>query len=324
MKVLIVGYGNVGKGVRAAVKAAPDMQLFGIVTRRPREVERELPSENIVSSDYLGKVTTADVAILCGGSKEDLPDQGPKMARMFNTVDSFDTHAKIPSYWRDMNDSASRANKVALISAGWDPGVFSIMRIMFEAFLPQGSSHTFWGPGVSQGHSDAVRRIDGVIDARQYTLPIEEVLEQVRQGLTPSLDPCQMHKRVVYVTAEPEADRQRIKEEIVGMPHYFKGYETEVHFISLEEMEENHSSYPHGGHVLRTGDTGLDGRSAQNVEFSCALQSNPEFTGSILVACARAAVRLQEEGRIGAFTMDEVPPCFFSTSPSHVLREKII
>lgn len=258
---------------------------------------------------------------MCGGSKEDTPIQGPLFARKFNTVDSFDTHADIPRYFKKM-DSIGRKNKhVSIISAGWDPGIFSLERVLGDAFLPDNKSYTFWGPGVSQGHSDAARKVEGVIDARQYTLPLDNALIAVRNGETPDFSKREMHKRLVYVLVEEGADRKRIRKEIVEMPNYYAEYNTEVKFITKEEMLKSHSGLPHGGFVLTSG---LTGKSKQILEYQCKLESNPDFTGSVLVACARAAFRLQQLGHNGAFTMLDIPPALFSPHSGDVLRSRFM
>lgn len=263
-----------------------------------------------------------DVAILCGGSKEDLPAQGPKFARRFSTVDSFDTHADIPNYFDSMDISSSEGNNVSIVSAGWDPGIFSMQRVLGDAFLPENKTYTFLGKGVSQGHSDAARKVPGVVDARQYTIPMEDALAMVRQGKTPNFTKRQMHKRFVCVVAEDHADLDKIEEDIVSMPDYYDEYETEVIFVTKEEMAEKHSSYPHAGFVLVSGKTG-DGNK-QILEYKCQLESNPEFTGSVLVACARAAFKLSKIGRKGAFTMLDIPPRYLSPHSLTALLEKFM
>ena len=303
-KVAIVGYGNVGRGAQAALKRTPDMELAAIFTRRIEEVVDEVEGGALVlrTENYLSQLdVTVDVAILCGGSARDLPTQGPMFASRFNTVDSFDTHKKIPDHFADMDKVARKNGHVSIISAGWDPGVDSLMRILFDAILPGSHRYTFWGPGVSQGHSNEARKIKGVKDARQYTIPIEGALEQVRKGESPEFTARQMHKRVVYVVTEQGADQERIRQAIVSMPDYYEPYDTEVIFITAEEMEKSHSSYPHGGFVLVSGETGEGNKVV--LEHTCQLESNPQFTGSILVACARAAHKMHQEGMRGAFTM---------------------
>ncbi len=314
ISVAIVGYGNVGRGAHASIEANPDTALAGILTRGPRRVETEFrensteppPIVDAAERIDFSRELPADVAVLCGGSKEDLPDQGPKFAAHYNVVDSFDTHAEIPEYYATMEEVASNHGNIAVVSTGWDPGTFSEERVKADAFLPGASHYTFWGPGVSQGHSDAVRQVDGVRDARQYTLPIDEAIERVREGERPDLTAGEMHTRLVYVVADEGADRDRIEQEIKGMPHYFAPYETEVHFISRGEMASEHDEYPHGGFVMASGKTG-DGNSAL-IEYRVDWDSNPEATGNILVAHARAAYRMNRRDETGARTILEIPP----------------
>jgi len=325
IRIGIVGFGNIGKGVLKAVEKNQDMELIAIFTRRPMVVNDEAGGGIFVfetEQAFSDSGSRVDVAILCGGSKEDLPVQGPKFAQRFNTVDSFDTHANIPSYFRTMNACSKGAGKVSVISAGWDPGIFSLQRVLGYAFLPFNKTYTFWGKGVSQGHSDAARKVEGVKDARQYTLPVEDALAMVREGKTPDFTKRQMHRRVVYVVPEKDADLDDIKDVIVLMPKYFDEYETKVIFISEEEMAEKHSNYPHGGFVLASGVTG-DGNK-QILEYKCQLESNPEFTGSVLVACARAAFRLNKARKSGAFTMLDIPPCYLSPHSSDFLRKNFM
>lgn len=303
IKVAICGYGNLGRGVEKSLMnpANSDMELVGIFTRRdpssivPASGVKVYSYEDIW--DFEGKI---DVVILCGGSDTDLPDQGPMVASMFNTVDSFDTHAKIPEYFYAMDDATYIAGTVATISVGWDPGMFSLQRLYAEAILPIGETYTFWGKGVSQGHSDAIRRIDGVKNAKQYTIPIEDAMQRVRAGENPELTTREKHLRECYVVAEEGADLDRIEREIKEMPNYFADYDTIVHFISEEELKKNHSGMPHGGFVIRSGDTG---GNKQIVEYSLNLASNPEFTGSILVAYARATYWMSMSGDSGAKTV---------------------
>ena len=324
IKIGIIGFGNVGRGVLKAVQENPDMELIAIFTRRPKEVYSEVSSGFVFGMEqaFGHQGSTIDVAILCGGSKEDLPVQGPKFARRFNTVDSFDTHADIPNYFDSMDISSSEGNNVSIVSAGWDPGIFSMQRVLGDTFLPKNKTYTFWGKGVSQGHSDAARKVPGVVDARQYTILREDALTIVRQGRAPNFTKRQMHKRLVYVVAEDSADLDKIKQDIVLMPDYYDEYETEVVFITKEEMAEKHSSYPHAGFVLVSGVTGDENK--QILEYKCQLESNPEFTGSVLVACARAAFRLGRVGRKGAFTMLEIPPCYLSPYSLSYLMENFM
>jgi len=324
IKVAIVGYGNLGRGVRSALKKNSDMEFVALFSRRSELLKKEITDVPVFNSE---KITVPgdlqiDVVILCGGSKEDTPVQGPFFASRFNTVDSFDTHADIPRYFNQMDSIAKESGNVSIISAGWDPGIFSLERVLGDAFLPASKGYTFWGPGVSQGHSDAARRVKGVLDARQYTIPLEGALEEVRGGGVRDFSKREMHKRVVYVIAQEGEDRDRIRKEIVEMPNYYADYETEVKFITKEEMVKNHSAYPHGGFVLTSGVTGE--KSRQILEYKCQLESNPEFTSSILVACACAASRLKEKGLKGAFTMLDVPPALFSPHSGDVLRSQFM
>ena len=322
IRIGIVGYGNLGRGVKNAIARNPDMKLAAVFSRRPDQIRKEIVDVPLFDSTERNVATgmQIDVMILCGGSKEDTPVQGPLFAQKFNTVDSFDTHAEIPNYFSRMDNVAKESGHVSIICAGWDPGIFSMERVLGEAFLSGSKGYTFWGPGVSQGHSDAARKIKGVVDARQYTMPIESTLEQVRHGQTTDFSKRQMHKRVVYVVAPKKEDHDRIRKEIVEMPHYYSEYDTEVKFISAEEMSRNHSAYPHGGFVLTSGETSKNNR--QILEYKCTLSSNPEFTGGVLVACARAVVRLKQSGQTGAFTMLDVPPALFSPHSGDTLRSK--
>lgn len=321
-KVVIVGYGNVGRGVMHAIASAPDAELAGIISRDPARVKREAPDAPVfsVGDEEAWKKLGADVAILCGGSAKDLPEQGPFFSRFFNTVDSFDTHHDIPDYFAIMDRTAREAGKVAIISTGWDPGVFSLERVLADAFVPGASHYTFWGKGVSQGHSDAARQVKGVKDARQYTIPVQSALERVRAGENPSLTTREKHTRLCYVVAEPGADQAAIEREIKEMPNYYADYDTSVAFISEEEMKKGHSAYPHGGFVMATGKTG-DGSSTLT-EYRCQWGSNPAATGSILLAHARAAVRLSQEDRPGALTILDIPAAYFSSRTAEELREK--
>jgi len=315
----IVGYGNLGRGVRQALETSTDMKLVAVFSRRVDQLKKEITQVPVISTDKfsLPKDLKIDVAILCGGSKEDTPVQGPIFAQKYNTVDSFDTHADIPGYFKQMDSIARKNGHVSIFSAGWDPGIFSLERVLGDAFLPNNRSYTFWGRGVSQGHSDAARKIKGVLDARQYTLPIDNAINKVRSGETPKFSKREMHKRLVYVVAEEGADRERIKKEIVEMPNYYDEYDTEVVFITREEMLKSHAALPHGGFVLTSG---LTGEYKQILEYRCQLESNPDFTGSVLVACARAAVRLQQSGHKGAFTMLDIPPALYSHRSADELR----
>jgi len=325
IKIGILGYGNIGRGVEKAVRLNKDMKLAGIFTRRLQRVSEQIsyvPVFHHAAPFLAAGGPKIDVMILCGGSKEDIPDQGPAFASRFNTVDSFDTHADIPGYFQIMDSIARENSNVSIISAGWDPGIFSLERVLGDAFLPGGKSYTFWGKGVSQGHSDAVRRVEGVLDARQYTIPIYEAIQQVRAGEKPNFSKRDMHKRVVYVVAKKGADRGKIRGEIIHMPKYFDEYDTEVIFITAEKMKENHSAYPHGGFVMTSGMTGANNKHI--LEYRCNLESNPEFTASVLVACARAAFRMKERGDKGAFTLLDIPLGLLSPHSPEELRSKFI
>jgi len=321
IKIAVAGYGNLGRGVISALGKNRDTQFVALFSRRPEEVQKLVKDVPVLSSDKMAlpQGLQIDVVVLCGGSRQDTPVQGPWFAKGFNTVDSFDTHADIPAYFSRMDAIGKKNGHVSVISAGWDPGIFSLERVLGDALLPGSKGYTFWGPGVSQGHSDAARTVKGVADARSYTLPIENALQKVRTGQEPEFSKRQMHARKVYVVADEKADRERIRKEIAGMPHYFDEYNVEVLFINREEMVKNHSAIPHGGFVLTTGTTGKQ-RTRQILEYRCQLQSNPEFTGSVLVACARAAFRLREKGSRGCFTMLDIPPAFFSPHSEEELR----
>ena len=321
LRIGIVGYGNLGKGVEMAIKQNPDMELTAIFTRRlPAALSS---ASKIVAidqvADYKGKI---DVMILCGGSLKDLPEQVTMVSTMFNTVDSFDTHAKIPAYFKQVDESA-RANKtLSLISTGWDPGLFSLARLLGESVLPQGEDYTFWGKGLSQGHSDAIRRVAGVKNGVQYTIPMETAIEKVRSGENPQLSVSEKHQRVCYVVAKEDADLSEIENTIKEMPHYFIDYETTVHFITEEELEANHSAMPHGGTVFRSGITGNG--SKQRIEFSLTLESNPEFTASVLVAYARAVGKMAKEGQTGARTVFDIPLGYLSPRSPEELRASLL
>ncbi len=324
IKVGIVGYGNLGRGTVDAIKQCPDMELVAIFTRRtPDSISVNEPNVKVLhisqAENYKDEI---DVMILCGGSATDLPEQGPDFAKMFNTIDSYDTHAKIPEYFNSVDRSAKESGKTSIISVGWDPGLFSINRLMAEAILPNGENYSFWGEGVSQGHSDAVRRVEGVKGAVQYTVPIEEAVEKVRSGANPELTTAEKHLRVCYVVAEEGYDQAKIEQDIVTMPNYFADYETKVNFITEEELKENHSKLPHGGFVIRGGKTGSGNK--QIIEFSLNLDSNPEFTASVLVAYARAAYRLNKEGQVGAKTVYEVAPVYLSPKSAEELRRDLL
>ncbi len=320
IRIGIAGHGNLGRGVEAAIARNPDMELVGIYTRRaPGQVQPVTPGAPVFGMDALAQHTDRiDVLILCGGSKEDLPQQGPEMAALFNTVDSFDTHARIPEYFAAV-DAPARANgKTALISAGWDPGMFSINRVIGEALLPEGATYTFWGKGLSQGHSDAIRRVPGVAGGVQYTLPVEEAVERVRSGERPKLATREKHRRDCYVVLAEGADAEAVRQAIVTMPHYFDEYDTTVNFISAEELRRDHAAMPHGGFVIRSGNTSAE--NTQVIEYGLKLGSNPEFTSSVLVAYARAVHRMHQQGDVGAKTVFDVAPGLLSPKSAEQLR----
>lgn len=325
MKIGIYGYGNLGRGVECAVTSAPDMELVGVFTRRAPESVKTLTGAKVYHvSEALNFGSEIDVMIICGGSATDLPEMTPELARHFNVVDSFDTHAKIPEHLKRVDDSARECGNLALISGGWDPGLFSIARVYSSAFLPSGKDYTFWGKGISQGHSDAIRRLPGVVDARQYTIPIEEAISAVRAGDSPELTTAEKHRRLCYVVAEEGADRAEIERKIKTMPNYFSDYETTVEFISREELIAEHGGMPHGGAVIRNGRTGLSGESSHTVELNIRLDSNPEFTGSVLVAAARAVGRMRARGVTGAITMLDVAPADLSELDRLTLISKML
>ncbi len=309
MKIAIYGYGNLGRGVEAAMAYHTDCELVGVFTRRAPESVKTVSGVPVYSADSVKDFKDKiDVLILCGGSATDLPEATPTLAADFNVVDSFDTHAKIPEHFDRVNEAALATGHVALISAGWDPGLFSIARLYSSSVLPSGKDYTFWGRGVSQGHSDAIRRIEGVIDARQYTVPVPEALEAVRGGGSPTLTTAEKHRRECYVVAEDKADKAEIEKKIKTMPNYFADYETTVNFISLEELKREHGGMPHGGSVIRNGVTGEGGGSSHTIEFSLRLDSNPEFTASVLVSTARAVHRMAERKEFGCKTLFDIPP----------------
>ena len=324
IRVGIAGYGNLGRGVELAVRRSPDMSLVGVYTRRdPASVavlDSAIPVRRL--DDIEQCKDEIDVLILCGGSKNDLPVQGPALARSFNIVDSFDTHARIPEYFQSVDEAAAAGGTTALISVGWDPGLFSLNRLFGEAVLPQGQTYTFWGKGLSQGHSDAVRRVPGVKAAVQYTIPVQEAVDRVRSGALPELSTREKHKRECFVVLQDGADATQVEQAIVGMPDYFADYDTSVTFISEEELAREHSAMPHGGFVIRSGKTGE--RTTQVIEYSLALESNPEFTSSVLVAYARAVFRLSEQGTCGAKTVFDVPPGLLSPKSPAQLREELL
>lgn len=326
IRVGIVGYGNLGRGVELAVKSAPDMELCGIFTRRdPKSVNAYDKTVNVYSLDEVEKYKNDfDVMVLCGGSAKDLPEQTPYLAKLFNVVDSFDTHAKIPQHFEAVDKAAKEGKKAAVISAGWDPGMFSLNRLYSDSILTDGEDATFWGRGVSQGHSDAIRKIDGVLDARQYTVPIEEAIEKARNGEAKSLTTRDKHLRECYVVAEEGADKARIEHEIVTMPNYFADYNTTVTFMEMDEFKAKHNTMPHGGFVIKTGRTGIAKEHTHIIEYRLKLDSNPEFTASVITALARAAVRLNAEGKNGASTIFDVPPAYLSHKTGEELRKTML
>lgn len=310
IRIGIYGYGNLGRGTELAVRHAPDMELAAVFTRRdPASVRTADPAVPVVPADATARwCDRIDAMILCGGSATDLPRQTPALARTFTVVDSFDTHAQIPAHFAAVDAAARESGTLGIISVGWDPGLFSLARAYGAAVLPEGKAYTFWGRGVSQGHSDAIRRIDGVLDARQYTVPVPQALDAVRRGEQPELTARQKHTRECFVVAAEGADRERIRREIVTMPNYFDEYDTTVHFVTAEELRRDHAGLPHGGTVIRTGVTGADGEHRERVEYSLSLDSNPEFTAGVLTAYARAAYRLHAEGAVGCRTVLDIPP----------------
>ena len=326
IKIGILGYGNLGKGVECAVKHNPDMELAAVFTRRDKESLNILtPGVKVCSVQEAESMKDEiDVMILCGGSATDLPVQTPQFAKCFNVVDSFDTHARIPEHFEAVDAAAKEGGHVGIISVGWDPGMFSLNRLYGNAVLPEGSDYTFWGRGVSQGHSDAIRRVEGVKDARQYTVPVESALQAVRNGENPELTTRQKHTRECFVVAEEGADLKRIEEEIVTMPNYFADYDTTVRFISEEELMRDHKGIPHGGFVIRTGKTGWENEHSHVIEYSLKLDSNPEFTASVIVAYARAAYRLSKEGAAGCKTVFDIAPAYLSPLSGEELRKHLL
>lgn len=325
IKVGVIGYGNLGRGVESAIKHTNDMELIGVFTRRSPEGVKTLTDVPVYKMEQVYDMKAdIDVLILCGGSANDLPVQTPELAQYFNVIDSFDTHAKIPEHFAHVDEASKRGKHISIISVGWDPGLFSLNRLYGQAILPTGNDYTFWGKGVSQGHSDAIRRIDGVCDARQYTLPVEEALESVRKGKNPELSTRQKHTRECFVVVKDGADKVRIENEIKTMPNYFSDYDTTVHFISEEELMRDHKGIPHGGVVLRSGSTGLNNENKHVIEYKLTLDSNPEFTSSVLVAFARAASRLYKEGQSGCKTVFDIAPGYLHEETAEELRKKIL
>ena len=324
IRIGIFGYGNLGRGIECAIAQNPDMELVAVFTRRdPSTVKINTPSAVVCRADEVESFASKiDVMILCGGSATDLPEQTPALAGMFSVVDSFDTHARIPEHLDAVDAAARAAGNVAMISVGWDPGMFSLNRLYAGAILPDGKDYTFWGKGVSQGHSDAIRRIAGVVNAKQYTIPIESALDAVRSGSEPTLTARQKHLRECFVVAEEGADKARIEREIKEMPNYFADYDTIVHFITAEELARDHAGIPHGGFVIRTGKTGADLEHNHVIEYSLKLDSNPEFTASVIVAYARAIYRMKSEGAVGCKTVFDVPPVYLSPkSRAELIKE---
>ena len=326
IKVGIVGYGNLGRGAEAAIQQNEDMELVAVFTRRaPETLMIQSRSAKVLHiNDAPSFVNNIDVMILCGGSATDLPQQGPHFAGIFNTVDSYDTHAKIPEYYAAVNEAATKSGKTAAICIGWDPGLFSLNRMIADAILPVGNEYTFWGRGVSQGHSDAIRRVEGVKNGIQYTIPVTEAIERVRSGDNPQLSTREKHLRQCFVVAEEGTDKEKITAEIKSMPNYFDQYETTVEFISEDELRKHHSGMPHGGFVIRSGQTGYNSETSQIMEFSLKLESNAEFTASVLVAYARAVYRLNREGQIGAKTVFDVAPGYLSARSGEELRRDLL
>ena len=325
IRIGIVGYGNIGRGVEQAIKRNEDMELAAVFTRRdPASVKVATEGAKVVHMDaMLSMKGDVDVMVLCGGSATDLPVMGPEIAANFNTIDSFDTHAKIPEYFANVDKAAKEGNNISIISVGWDPGMFSLNRLYAESILVQGSTYTFWGKGVSQGHSDAIRRIPGVKNAIQYTVPVDEAVDQVRSGSEPKLTTRDKHTRECYVVAQEGANKAEIENAIKTMPNYFDEYNTTVHFISEEELKRDHSKMPHGGFVIRTGETGEEGNK-HVIEYSLKLDSNPEFTASVLIAYARAAYRLNQKGENGARSVFDIAPALLSMKTPEQLRKEIL
>lgn len=326
IRIGILGYGNLGRGVENAIRQNDDMELTAVFTRRnPADLKIATETAKVYSVDDAEKMADQiDVMIICGGSATDLPVQTPKYVQYFNVIDSFDTHANIPTHFNNVDEAAKKSGKVGIISVGWDPGMFSLNRLYANCILPEGKDYTFWGKGVSQGHSDAVRRIEGVIDARQYTIPVQVALDAVRNGENPDLTTREKHTRECFVVAEEGADKARIEKEIKEMPNYFADYDTTVHFIDMEEMKRNHSGIPHGGFVIRTGKTGLNKEQNHVIEYSLKLDSNPGFTSSVLVAYARAAYRLNKEGQTGCKTVFDVAPAYLSPLSGEEIRAHLL
>lgn len=323
IKVAICGYGNLGKGVESEINKSNDMEFTYIFTRRnPKELNTKSNVPVLSIDELKNYIDKIDVMIMCGGSATDLPKQVKEVNKLYNTVDSFDTHAKIPEYFKEVNESALKNNKVSIISGGWDPGMFSVMRTYASSILQNGKTYTFWGRGVSQGHSDAIRRIEGVKNAIQYTIPVEEAMDRVRNGENPELTTREKHIRECFVVADENADKEKIENEIKTMPNYFDEYDTTVHFVSDEELKENHSKMNHGGFVIHSGTTGDNNKHV--IEYSLKLDSNPQFTSSVLIALARANYRLQKDGKKGAFSILDIPPAYLSPKTGEELRKELL
>lgn len=326
MRIGIYGYGNLGRGIEAAVRQNDDMELVAVFTRRnPADVKLATEGVKVYSAaDAAAHKDEIDVLVMCGGSATDLPEQTPELAKLFNVIDSFDTHARIPEHFANVDKAAKDSGHTALISCGWDPGMFSLNRLYANAVLPQGNDYTFWGKGVSQGHSDAIRRVKGVKNGKQYTIPVDSALAAVRNGENPELTTRQKHTRECFVVAEEGADLAQIEKDIKEMPNYFSDYDTTVHFISEEELQRNHSGIPHGGFVFRTGCTGLNGENKHVIEYSLKLDSNPEFTASVILAYARAVNRFHQEGSNGCKTVFDVAPAYLSPLSGEELRAHML
>ena len=326
IRVGIMGYGNLGRGIECALKQSSDMELVAVFTRRdPATVKILTEGVKVYRADEaVAKKDEIDVLILCGGSATDLPEQTKEYAKYFNVIDSFDTHARIPEHFANVDEAAKAGNNIAVISTGWDPGMFSLNRLYASAILPQGKDYTFWGKGVSQGHSDAIRRVEGVADAKQYTVPVDAALEAVRNGENPELTTREKHTRECYVVAKDGADLAKIEEDIKTMPNYFADYDTTVNFISEEELKANHSGIPHGGFVIRSGNTGWNNENKHIIEYSLKLDSNPEFTASVIVAYARAACRMKQEGVTGCKTVFDIAPAYLSPLSGEELRKTML
>ncbi|HHT98293.1 MAG TPA: diaminopimelate dehydrogenase [Clostridiales bacterium] len=326
IRIGIVGYGNLGKGAELGIMQNKDMELVAVFTRRnPDSIQLKTNDAKVYSINEITFMTKEiDVMLLCGGSLTDIPVQGPEIAALFNTVDGFDTHKKIPDYYATMDEIAKKSKKVSIIATGWDPGMFSLNRLIANSILPEGDTYTFWGEGISQGHSDALRRVEGVQDGLQYTIPISEAVDEVRSGKRPKLSVKDRHKRICYVVLKDGYSEKKIEQEIINMPNYFAEYDTKVEFISQEELNENHKGLPHGGYVIRSGVTGINNEHNQIIEYKIKLDSNPEFTANILLAYVRAAYRLNKEGQTGAKTLFDIAPGYLSILSPEDLRRSLL